>query len=61
MRARYNDKERELWVMNDEGLYGLYCLSGLSVRDFIRSNRIKIDKAIDRVLRREPQSGLQHY
>lgn len=45
-----NDKERELWVQNDEGLYLWYRHSGMSMRNFIRANRAKLDECIDAVL-----------
>lgn len=46
-----NDRERENWVNNDEGLYRWRQSQGRkSMREFIRDNREEIDAAIDRVL-----------
>lgn len=42
-----NDKEREQWVMNHEGLYLWWKRSRTSMRVFIRANRVEIDKVID--------------
>ena len=48
---RINDRERELWVMNDEGLYRWYQserrMKG-GIRGFIRRHRAEIDAAIQR-------------
>ncbi|MFA5759149.1 MAG: hypothetical protein WC942_07335 [Clostridia bacterium] len=44
-----NDKEREMWVMNDEGLYSMWKRSKLSKRNFIKTNRVFIDKVINNV------------
>ena len=54
--ARHNldDREREMWVRNDEGLYNWWRSSRLSMRDFLRQNRTEIDAAINRVLGKGP-------
>jgi hypothetical protein len=41
-----NDREREMWVNNDEGLYSWFRSSRLSMREFLRQNRAEIDAAI---------------
>lgn len=46
---RHNDEERRDWIDNDEGLYNWKRSSGLSMREFIRQNRVEIDAAIDNV------------
>lgn len=51
-RSGLNNRERELWVMNDEGLYNWWKSSRLSMRNFIRENRAEIDQAILRALGR---------
>lgn len=50
-----NDRERELWVMNDEGLYRWWRSSGLSKQKFIRENRAEIDAAISRAVDAPPR------
>ena len=47
MRARHNDEERRLWVLNDEELYLWWRGSRQSLRQFIRENRAELDRAID--------------
>lgn len=47
---RRNDKDREQWVDNDEGLYCWWRSSRKAKRSFIRENRAEIDQVIDRVL-----------
>ena len=42
-----NDAERELWVLNDEGLYLFWKHSGWPKRAFIREFREMIDEHID--------------
>ncbi len=49
-----NDRERELWVSNDEGLYNWWKDSGLSMRNFLRQNREELDQIINDALNREP-------
>jgi hypothetical protein len=50
-----NNRERELWVNNDEGLYLWWKRSRLSLRNFIRENREELDALILAVLNREPR------
>jgi hypothetical protein len=45
-----NDKDREDWVNNDEGLYDWRIRSRLSMRNFLKQNRKEIDAAINKVL-----------
>jgi len=45
-RIRKNDQERELWVLNDEGLYNWQRSSKMSMRKFIREHRKEIDDII---------------
>ena len=49
-----NNRERELWVSNDEGLYGWWRSSRQSMRAFLKENREEIDRLINAVLNREP-------
>ena len=51
-----NDRERELWVSNDEGLYLWWQSEGGSLRAFIRRHRQEITDAINRVLNQGPAS-----
>ncbi len=51
---RLNNRERQLWIDNDEGLYNWKRRSGLSMRLFIRQNRTEIDAAIHRALDVKP-------
>lgn len=45
-----NDKEREQWIQNDEGLYNWWRSSRLSMREFIRQNRAELTAAISKAL-----------
>lgn len=53
-RLTMNDRERELWVSNDEGLYNWHRRSRLSMRRFIRENREELDAIIKAYLDRKP-------
>jgi protocatechuate 3,4-dioxygenase beta subunit len=44
-----NNNERKQWIANDEGLYNWQLASGLSMREFIKQNRVVIDEAIRNV------------
>ena len=55
-RNQLNDKDREQWIANDEGLYLWQRRSGLGMRAFIRANRAEIDAAILPVLSGEKQA-----
>ena len=50
MKQTLNDKDREQWIMNDEGLYNWFRSSRLSMRNFIRQNRKELDECIKSVL-----------
>lgn len=47
---RLSDGDRELWVMNTEGLYRMWKSSRKSKRDFIRDHRSEIDAHIRQAL-----------
>ena len=51
-----NDSEREMWVLNDEGLYNDQRHSRLSMTAYIRGNRAELDAYIKRVLDKEPDN-----
>ena len=44
-----NDKDREQWVNNDEGLYDLWRRSGKGITVWVRANRPMIDAVIKAV------------
>jgi hypothetical protein len=44
-----NDTDRADWVENDEGLYGWFRRSRMSMRQFVRENRAGIDMRIHEV------------
>ena len=48
--GRMNDKERRLWILNDEGMYRWYRHAHKGISTFIRENRIEIDQAIRQAL-----------
>lgn len=50
--TRMNDRERELWVLNDEGLYLGWKSTRLPIRRFIRENRQELTDCINRALGR---------
>ena len=52
-----NDRERENWVLNDEGMYQWWKRTGQSMRKFLRLNRKEIDQAIERATNRPPKGG----
>ena len=45
-----NNRERELWTLNDEGLYRWFRSSRQSMRQFLKDNREELDEAIARAL-----------
>jgi hypothetical protein len=45
-----NNRERELWVQNDEGLYSWWRGTRQPMRTFLRENRAELDAAITRAL-----------
>lgn len=52
---RIDDKERSVWVLNDERLFLLWRKDGRAIKKFIRDNRIIIDELIDRVMTAKEQ------
>lgn len=50
MHANHSNAEREMWILNDEGLYNWWQSSRMSKRNFIKEHREEIDSAIDRAL-----------
>jgi hypothetical protein len=52
--AHRNDHERAQWVENDKGLSNWYKSQSFPLRQFVKKNRMEIDAAINRVLKREP-------
>ena len=56
-----NNRERELWVNNDEGLYGWWKESRQPMRTFIKDNRAEIDAAIARALAPAPARTWRDY
>lgn len=53
-----NDKEREMWIQNDEALYRWKRRTGGSMRAFIKANRAELDAYIDRQLSKEPARAI---
>jgi hypothetical protein len=53
-----NDKQREQWVDNDEGLYNLWKASGLSKKEFVKQNREFITNCTEKMMCGKRQS---HY
>ena len=45
-----NNTERELWVLNDEGLYLDYKRSRKSMRNYLKENREYLDEYIKKQL-----------
>lgn len=41
-----NNRERELWVLNDEGIYNWFKSSRLCMTKFIKVNRDELDRII---------------
>jgi hypothetical protein len=56
MKTTINNSEREMWVMNDEGLYNWWKRSRLSKRKFISEHREEIDAAIRSVRDAPPRT-----
>ncbi len=49
-----NDRERGLWIINDEQLYIWWKSTGLSKRDFMRKRREELDAVIKAKIDRKP-------
>jgi hypothetical protein len=45
-----NNRERQMWIDNDEGLYNWFKSSRCSMTQFIKDNKDEIDACIKRVL-----------
>ncbi len=57
MRAqRLNDRERSMWVDNDQSLYLWWLSTGLAKRRFIRKHRAELDRLILAQLNKSPAS-----
>ena len=52
-----NNKEREMWITNDEGLYRWWKSSRVSITKFIRENRKDLDQIIDMALHQKPKEA----
>lgn len=52
--TRLNDKERKMWVINDEGLYMWWKSERVGITTFIKANRKQLDECILGVLNRKP-------
>ena len=48
-----NDKERGLWVNNDEGLYTWWLRERMPMRNFIKIHRDELTKYINKVIGNE--------
>lgn len=53
--TRMNDRERELWVLNDEGLYNWWKSERprVTLKKFIKDNREELTECISRALGRK--------
>lgn len=60
-RTTLNDREREMWVQNDEGLYNWWRSTRLPMREFVRQNRVELDEAIQRALATPPERDWRYY
>lgn len=49
-----SQREIEMWVDNDEGLYNWWRSSRMPKRQFIRENQQELSDCIDRVLNQKP-------
>ena len=45
-KPRLNDRERELWVRNDQELHLMWIAANCSMRAFLRSHRNAVDAYI---------------
>lgn len=46
-KRRINDRERRLWVENDQGLYSWWQSLNIGLYRFVRENRKEITRAIE--------------
>ena len=49
-----NNRERERWILNDEGLYRWFKSEGCSMTLFIKENKVNIDSVIAAQLNKRP-------
>ena len=49
-----NNREREMWIDNDEGLYNWWRSSRMSKREFLKQYRAELDACINRALGKAP-------
>lgn len=52
-----DDRERELWVLNDESLYSWHRQSRQPMREFIRENRAELTQIINRAIGNGPEAA----
>lgn len=52
-----NERERQLWIDNDEPLHLWWKSTRMSIRKFMRENRKEIDAYIAKLLARKPSNG----
>ena len=45
-----NDRERELWVLNDEGIYNWFKSERKPLKAFINENRTELTQIINKAL-----------
>lgn len=60
-KRNIDNKERRLWIDNDEGLYRWWKSSRLPIGKFIAANKSEIDAAIRRALAPAPQKTWRDY
>lgn len=56
-RGGLNDREREQWIQNDEGLYNWWKSTRQAVSKFIKENREELDRLIMAALNAPPSKG----
>lgn len=54
---KLNNKAREQWILNHEGLYNWFKSERKSMSTFIRENRAEIDKVIRERFTKPPKLG----
>ena len=52
-----NDRERQMWIDNDEPLYTWWKSTRMGMRKFMRKHREEIDAYIAKLLARKPSHG----
>lgn len=61
MKGKINNRERELWILNDESFYSAWKSSKLSMRNFIKTYKTEIDEVINAVINRKPTESIDRY